>query len=177
MASATDTAPDTPTTADDKVVAMPKKNAHTLAMRRATLYLLEGVLQNPGPCTTPDKIVKWAKAWEKTRKANNRTFAIGTDVYDIEKNVIRREAETDLAWFARQQAYHDRKEKWDSEPVTIVVNDKLRDIYREAVKWLHDHRDDAKVGVKLGGEYAAELMTVLGLANEVPVDEFALDVI
>lgn len=166
---------DTPT--PDKTIAGPgAKTKHTLVLRFATLYLLEGILQQPGPCTTPDKVVKWAKAWEKVRRAFPHRFEASGRSYNVDKNIIKDEAETDLAWVTRQQAYFDAKEQWEEQKATIVVNDKLRDIFRDAVKWIQDHRDDAKVGIKIGGQYASELMVALGLADPLKDDEFELDV-
>lgn len=170
MATAPATAP-LPSTSDKGEGAK-----HRIQLRRASLYLLEGVLQNPGPCTTPIKLARWAKAWEKVRRANNRVVQIENESYDIEKGVLRRERETDLQWAYRSRAYTDAKERWDREVVTLTINDKLRDVCREAVEWFHEHRDDPKVGARLGGEFAAELMIALGLTDAVPDDEFAADV-
>lgn len=155
-----------------------EKAKHRITLTRAALYILEGSLQNPGPCTTPAKIVQWAKVWNKIRSANNRTVrpSWAPQGVDFEKSPIRNEGETDLAFVQRNIEWNDLMRKWEDEQVVLTMNDKIRDVCREAVEWIHAHREDAKVAIKLSGKHAASLLVNLGICKPEDDDDYEMSI-
>ncbi len=148
---------------------------HTLKLTRGALYVLEGILQDIGPCTTPAKITKWSSLWAKVRAANNRrvTTASNPDGYDIEKSFIRREGESEILWANRQQEHSDARDQWREQPVTLVLSDKQRDIAREAANWVVKNQNPATPGqvkaavrLQITGGDTGILFAALGLSDE-----------
>lgn len=147
------------------------KKLHTLTLTRAALYLLEGVLQDPSPCETMAKTQQWNKAWAKVRKANDRTLTLSSGEVDLEKAVIRKEGETDIAWTNRRTEWEAASKAWQDLPVTLVITDKVRDTCRSALQWVYEHRSDGKSKTQLDNSNHATLLLVqLGLIEPI-VDE------
>ncbi len=144
------------------------KAKHHITLTRAALYLLEGCLQLNGPqANSYPRIVQWNKVWDKVRKANNRKIATSwaPEGHDFEKPLFRREGETDLDFTKRDAEWKEAVRAWENTTVTVAMNDKMRDTCRETVEWIHSHRDDAKVGIKIIGPHAVSLLIGLGLCK------------
>ncbi len=154
------------------------KARHPLTLTRAALYLLEGCLQHPGPCTTNSKVVQWAKVWDKIRGANNRFIKVpwSQTGHDLEKPIFRNDGESDADFAKRSAIWNDCFKVWEDELVTLTMNDRMRDTCRETVEWIHAHRDDPKTGTKLAGKHAAGLLIGLGICKAEPDDDYELDV-
>ncbi len=153
------------------------KAKHRISLTRAALYLLEGCLQNPGPQTTYPKILQWNKVWDKIRKANNRMLTVPWEPegQDIEKQMLRRDGETDVEFIRRDIELKAAAKRWEDEIVTLSMNDRMRDTCRETVEWIHAHRDDAKVQQKLSGPHAASLLIGFGLCKEEPDSDYEIE--
>ncbi len=140
---------------------------HELNLTRAALYALEACLQDPGPCTAPNKTVLWAKVWDKVRKANNRLVTVpwAEEGVDLEKPPLRLEGETDIAWETRRRVWNDAFEVWQDTPITLTLSDKYRDACREAMKFVTTQKDKARVKLE-NSLHAATLLIELGLAED-----------
>ncbi len=107
-----------------------------LSLTRGAVYMLEACLQDTTGCTTPIKIVKWAKLWSYIRSLNKRDICIGgDDVYvDFEIPLVILDGETQEN-FSRRVSFRDLSfAKWQCEEIKIVFNDKKRDVARDAIK-------------------------------------------
>lgn len=153
----------------------PSKTPHTLKLSRAALYILEGCLQEIGPCTTPAKIVLWSKVYGKVRRTNSRliTTEFTPQGHDFEKPMMRNEGEADLAFQKRSNAWNEAFSAWQKEPADpLHLSDKYRDCCRDAVKYVVDNSKDEKARVKIVlNEHSASLLVALGLAEAEADDE------
>jgi hypothetical protein len=152
----------------------PSKTPHTLHLTQGALYLLEGCLQEMGPCTTPAKVVLWSKVWAKVRRSNNRLIVLSCapDGHDIEKAMVRGPKDTEIEWQHRVAEWNDKFPLWQKAPVDISLSDKHRDACREAVKWVFDNAKEGKARVQMAmNEHTALLMVQLGLAEPEADDE------
>ncbi len=152
------------------------KARHPITLTRAALYLLEGCLQHPGPCTTNPKVVQWAKVWDKVRKANDRMIKVPWEKlgHDFEKPIFRNEGESDADFAKRSALWNERVKEWEDEVITVTMNDKMRDTCRETVEWIHAHRDDPKNGVKFAGKHASSLLVGLGVCKPESDDDYEM---
>ncbi len=110
------------------------KPSHSLPLTRGAMYLLEGLLQDPTGCTTPSKMVKWAKLWEMVRKANKRDMLVEGRTFDFEKQMIIDPGESTDAFQRRVALINDAFATWQQEPLLLDFTDKRRDVAREAIK-------------------------------------------
>lgn len=119
---------------------------HILNLTRGALYILEGALQDMGPCTTPEKITRWSKVWSKVRKTNDRTIRPAYAAYgiDFEKAVIPNTDETQASFQKRIAEHNEAFEAWGCEAVCITLNDKQRDVCREALKFVSTKAKEAR---------------------------------
>ncbi len=140
---------------------------HTLNLTRGALYILEGCLQDMGPCNTPSKIVQWSKLWAKVRNANSRILVTPSvpEGYDFEKGVTKRETETDGAFAERVREHNEGFEAWSKESVALVLNDKQRDSAREAMKWVVGHQREARLKLTIT-EGISCLLVALGIVED-----------
>lgn len=158
----------------------PPKTKHRISLTRAALLILEGCLQDPGPCSANfQKIALWNKVWDKIRSANNRMIKVSwaPQGRDLEKDLIKIETESDYAWVARQVEWNEARKAWEDEVVTVVMNDKMRDTCRATIEWIHTHRDDPKARIKLAGAHATSLLIALDLAKAEADEDFECDLI
>ncbi len=148
-----------------------EKTKHTLHLTRAALYLLEGVLQDPGPADTMAKTVLWAKVWEKIRKSNDRRMQLSwapEGGLDFEKPSLKTEGESDIAFARRKAEFDDAHKAWMEQPVDLVISDKYRDVCRDALKWVYDHRGDPKARTHVDNStHTALLLTALKLTDPI----------
>ncbi len=160
---------------DDKA----PKASHHITLTRAALYILEGCLQQPGPATTNPKVVLFSKVWSKIRSANNRLIKVAwkPEGHDFEKTMFRDESESDIAFEKRKAQWSEATKAWEDEIVTLTMNDKMRDACREVVEWIHSHREDQKVPIKLAGQHAACLLVGLGICKAEVDADFELEVV
>ncbi len=147
---------------------MTTKPAHTLALTRGSLYILEACMQDPGPCTTPAKTVLWARVWDKIRKLNDRTLKVSwaPKGIDAEKPYYREEGETDVTFGKRKEEIEEAFKAWKDEPITLTLNDKYRDACREALKYVTTQRDKARTKMEIT-LHSADLLIAFGLTEEV----------
>ncbi len=153
---------------------------HTLELTRGSLYILEGILQDVGPCTTPAKITNWSRLYAKVRSANDRRVypSSSPEGLDIEKPLIRREGESEIAWATRQQEHTEATEQWRNAPIALSINDKQRDIAREAIAWVTKNQNPApgsqtRASVRIQmSKNVGTLFAALGFGDE---DEDASD--
>lgn len=154
--------------------AIVDKTKHTLSLTRAALYILEGVLQDPGPADTMAKTQLWAKVWSKVRKANDRNLILSWSLQgvDFEKTQLRGEGESELAWEHRRAEFESAHKQWADQPVMLSISDKHRDVCRDALKWIYEHRNEPKTRTRLDNSpHVALLLTALGLVDPISDDE------
>ncbi len=143
------------------------KPSHSIPLTRGALYLLEGLLQDSTGCTTPSKMVKWAKLWEMARKANKRDILVDGRTFDFEKQVVAETGETPEAFQRRVALCNEAFAGWQQEMLTLEFTDKRRDIAREAIK----HGIEAKKLVmsrSAGGDinHTLSLLAAFGFAED-----------
>ncbi len=143
------------------------KPSHSLPLTRGAMYLLEGLLQDSTGCTTPSKMVKWAKLWEFVRKSNRRNIMIEGRPFDFEKQVVAEQGESNESFQRRVAACNEAFAVWQQELLTLEVTDKRRDIAREAIK----HGIESKKLVmsrSAGGDvnHTLSLLTAFGFAED-----------
>lgn len=135
----------------------------TPLLTRGAAYILEGILQELGPCTTPNKIVKWSRLWQLLRTRNDRTVTLESgEKVDFERAVIPTETETNAAFQKRVQERGDAFTVWKDQPFDLVFTDKQRDIAREATKWVLAHQKDTKFKFEQS-QHIAVLFEAIGL--------------
>lgn len=134
----------------DETEAAPPKSVRTISLTRGAAYILEGVLQEVGPCTTPNKVVKWSKLWQKLRRENDRKIAVPgvAAKVDFERTFFKDDGEAPEAFQRRVQAHNDAFDAWKDEPLTLTVTEKQYDTARAALKWVHEHQKDDRCTFK-----------------------------
>jgi hypothetical protein len=158
---------------------------HTLHLTYGSLTLLEGCLNDPGPCDTPAKYVEWADTQKKLRSANNYTVATAWGPQRVDKPVLMTEAEkqealnapakASIAFQRRMDEFQDVTVKaWQDTAVTIRISDRVRECLRAAVKFVLEHQTDQKSRIRVDiNPYWAQAIAELGLpaAKELPEDD------
>ena len=140
---------------------------HVLPLTRGALYILEGALQDMGPCTTPEKITRWSKVWNKVRKANDRTIkpAHAADGVDFEKPVIPNTDETQASFQKRVADHNEAFEVWGQQKIEIMLTDKQRDTCREALKFVSTKAKEARKPFQMS-ENLGVLFIALGFGSD-----------
>ncbi len=154
------------------------KAKHSITLTRAALYLLEGCLQLPGPASGKNnKIMLYAKVWDKIRSANDRLIKVSwaPEGHDFEKPILRNDGESDADFLRRDVEWKGATKAWEDDGVTLTMNDKIRDACREVVEWVNNHHDDQKVGVKMAGKHAASLLVGLGICKPENDEEYEME--
>jgi hypothetical protein len=144
-------------------------STHTIKLPNGSAYILEGCLQNPGPCTTPAKIVLWAKVWDKVRKQIDRRMKVSwsADPIDFETPIFRDENETELSFKKREAEFNDAFKVWGDKEMTLTLNDKARDAVREALKYVVQHKDDERARTRVEASLSwAKLLIAFDIATD-----------
>lgn len=148
---------------------------HTLNLTRGALYMLEGCLQDPGPCEKDyDKQTLWSRVWQRIRKSNDRMAATSwaPNGLDVEKPVLRGKDETDIEFNHRAAEWSTAMKTWEDIPISIAISDKYRDACRDAVKWVVEHQADGKTKFKISISPNWSLLLIeLGLAKAAPTED------
>jgi len=145
----------------------------TLKLTRGAAYLLEGILQDPRPCDTPAKTVKWGRLYGIIRRANDRTIEVGGVKYDHEKarnkiilgfGVVE---DADKAKLRDREvaviAFEEATEAWRQEIVEVAFTKKNLDTAKSAVEYRSKNQDLAKGIVMPINEHSLNLLIELGL--------------
>lgn len=155
---------------------LPKTSNHKFT--RGAAYLLEGILQDPRPCDTPAKTVKWGKLYGHIRRANDRTITVQGVSYDHEKarNKILLsfpvlEGEAGAAAQNRKQqeallALEEANEAWRQDIVEIALTKRQIETAKAAVEYRCKNQDMHKGIVMPVNEHSLNLLTELGLDEE-----------
>jgi hypothetical protein len=150
------------------------QNQHTITVPKGSAYILEGCMQNSGPCTTPNKILLWGRIWDKVRKAVDRGIAVPwqKELLDFETPVLRGDDESELAFKRREVAFNAAFDAWKEQPCTLVFTDKYRDAIREALKYVIAHKDDERAQTRVATSlHWGKLLIAFGLATDSDADD------
>lgn len=144
-----------------------------LKLTRGAAYLLEGILQDPRPCDTPDKIVKWSRLYGAIRRANDRTITVRGVKYDIEKARNKIILGFGMVEDADKAKIRDREvaviefeettEAWRQEIVEVAFTKKNLDTAKAAVEYRVRNQDLAKGITMPINEHSFNLLVELGL--------------
>lgn len=151
----------------------------TLNLTRGAAYLLESILQDPRPCDTPAKTVKWAKLYGNIRRANDRTIEVQGVKHDLEKarNAIvlsfpvLDEKDPQVAQGNRKLqeallALDEANEAWRQEALTVDLTKKQIDTAKAATEYRSKNQNVDKGIVMPINEHSLSLLVALGLDEE-----------
>lgn len=155
-------------TTEMKTSDAPPKAAHQLELTNGAIYLLEGCLQDLSGCNTPDKILKWGKCWKYIRSQNDRMIRLaGSDeAIDFEIPLVPKAGESAEELQVRVAALNVAHTAWTKQPKVLAINDKRRDICRDAVKWWIGHKSDGRGKRMDMSENLLLLLEALGLVDD-----------
>lgn len=149
-----------------------------LKLTRGAAYLLEGILQDPRPCDTPIKTVKWAKLYGTIRKANERTITAAGITADLEKirnkillsfPVLEGDAGLAIQTRKKEEALlelEDANEAWRQETIEVALTQKQIDVAKTAVEYRCKNQDISRGIVMPNNEHSLSLLVELGLDEE-----------
>lgn len=148
-------------------------------LTRGAAYLLEGILQDPRPCDTPAKTVKWATLYGHVRRANDRTIEVQGVKYDHEKArnkillgfPVFDEKDSGTAALQRKQqeallALEDANEAWRQDAITVEFTKRQLETAKAAVEYRSKNQDLAKGIMMPVNEHSLSLLVALGLDEE-----------